>query len=144
MSSGDPTAKTVAVKDCTPGAVHRHLGSNAFLHTSHRHDDFENRSGSELRLNGFVQQRFGWISDELTPFLAGDSHGEGVGIKGGAAHHGEHFAIVGIHRDHGAIMAVDGLLGRHLHIQINREFERFTRCGGVSAQLSYLFPVAID
>ena len=37
---------------------------NAFLQAGGRHDDLEDRTGRELRLDGFVQQRLAGIGDQ--------------------------------------------------------------------------------
>src|SRR6266446_6803807 len=54
---GDPAFEEAAVKGFSATAIHVQALRNPFLHSGDCHDDLEDRSGRELSLNRFVEQR---------------------------------------------------------------------------------------
>ena len=109
-----------------------------------RHDDLERRAGCELRLDGLVQQRMVRVGDDLVPVGSGEADGELVGIEGWAGDHGENLAGVRIHRDYRAVLALHGLFGGHLDVQVDGELEVLAGDGEGLAELAELFAVAVD
>src|SRR6185312_5210888 len=119
MSSLHPAAETAAVENCATGAIYMESLRNAFLPTSHGHDDLESRTGCQLCLYGPVQQRMIRIIHQLGPLITRNSYSKIIRIKRRAACHGENFTRVRIHGDNRAILSFERLLGGDLNIEIN-------------------------
>src|SRR5262249_26487502 len=83
------------------------------------------------------------IADELVPFLTRNANGKIIRIKDWPADHGEDLAVPGIHRHHSAILAFKRLLGSHLYIEVNGEFERLAGNCGVGSKPTNLLTVTI-
>ena len=84
-----------------------------FQHRRGSHN-FEDGAGSELRLNGAIQQRLLGILVESFPFVGGNTNGEIVGVHGGMAHHGQNFAVARIECNNCAGARAERLLGHEL------------------------------
>ena len=102
-------------------------------------DDFENGAGSELRLNGAVQQRMQRIVVESLPFIRRNSDGEIVGIRRGAADHGEHFAGARIESNHGAGALAERLFGDLLQVVVDGELNLFAGNGFLLSETAEIF-----
>src|SRR2546421_2601970 len=83
---------------------------NFILKHCRRHDDFENRTGRELRLNRAIQQRLSRIIVELLPFLIRDPNREIIWVGRWMADHSQNVAAARIERDHRAIASAQRLL----------------------------------
>src|SRR5512142_3417898 len=119
MSALHPASEAAAVELCPACTVHMQILRDMLLPSGYRHDDLECRSGSKLRLNGFVEQRFIWIGDEFVPLVTGDADGKIIRIEGRSADHGEDFTCVRIHGDNGTVLSFQRLLCRNLQIDID-------------------------
>ena len=109
--------------------MHVHVLRDAFLQARRRHDDLEGRTGRELRLNGFVQQRVIVIVDQLAPLIARDAHRKIVGIESRTAHHRQDLAVARIHGDDGAVLVPHGLFGGNLQIEVDGQLELLAGLG---------------
>src|ERR1035437_2986561 len=121
--SSDPAFEEAAVKRLAAAAGNDEVLSNPFLQSSGGHDDLENRTRRKLCLDRFVEQRLAGIGDQLVPLITRYAHREFIGIERGMADHRQNFAIARIHGDDGAGSAIQRLLGRYLHIEIDGELE---------------------
>src|ERR1019366_5294933 len=142
--SGDPTFEEAAVKGLATSAGNDEVLCNTFLKSGGSHDDLEHRTRSELRLDGFVEQRLTGIGDQPVPLITRDAHREFVGIERGAADHRQNFAIARIHGDNGAGPALQRLFGRYLHIEIDGELELFAGDGGHIAEGAHFLAATVD
>src|SRR5207245_10193319 len=71
MLGNHPAFEVAAIKAGAAIAGNVHVLGDAFLQTSGRHDDLESRTGGELRLDRFVQERMLVVVDEFAPLIAG-------------------------------------------------------------------------
>ena len=110
------TFKKTPVEFLSSRAVDVHVLRNTFLQTGHRHDDLECRARGELRLQGFVQKRLGWVSNEPVPLCPRDADRERVRIKGRPAGHGQDLPVAGIDRHHCAVMPLQRLFHGNLQV----------------------------
>src|SRR5206468_1496448 len=81
MATLHPTTEPAPIEFSPTIAMNIKGLGNIFLPPRHRHNDFEGRTGRQLRLNRFVQQRLVGIIDQLAPVAVRDTYGEVVRIK---------------------------------------------------------------
>ena len=84
------------------------------------------------------------VGEDGVPVGLGEVDRELVGIEGGTAGEGEDLAGVGIHGDDGANLAVEGLLGGFLDVEVDGEAEVFAGDGVLFANHAELFAVRVD
>ena len=92
-------------------------------------DDLEDGTGRQLRLNRAIQQGMQRVVVELLPLLVRNANGEIIGIRSGAADHGEHFAGARIERHHRAGSCAERLLRDLLQIVVDGELNLLARNG---------------
>ena len=92
----------------------------AFLKPRRGHHDLEHRARRVLALDGAVEQRVLGILDHPQPGVAVDGAREAIDLEGRRGHHRQDVAVAGIHHDHGAGVALHGLLGGLLDPAVDR------------------------
>src|SRR5882757_4469360 len=92
---------------------------DVLLETGDRHDDLEGAAGSELGLDGFVEEWMVGIVENLVPVVFGKADGKLVGIEGWTRGHGEDFAGVGIHGDDGSDFSLKYFFGGYLDVEVD-------------------------
>src|SRR6202030_1734861 len=107
-------------------------------------DDFKNGAGRELRLNGAIQHGVQWIVVKALPYLVRNAHGEIVGVRRGAADHGENFTGARVERDYGAGARSQRLFGHLLQVVINGELNLFTGNSFLGGEAANFFSDAVD
>jgi hypothetical protein len=80
---------------------------------------------------------------KLRPFVALDTHGEVVGIERRPTCHGENFAVSRVHGDNCAIVALQGLLGSNLQIDVDGQAQGLARDSGFFVELLDFLSVAV-
>ena len=116
----DPAFELAAVEGAVAGAEDGHIFRDGFRFEHGRGgDDFEDRAGSQLRLNGAIEQRGFRVGIQRGPFLRIDADGEIVGIEVGWLTMRENFAGARIQRDGGAFFAGEVGFGDGLQVVVD-------------------------
>ena len=97
-----------------------------------------------MRLDGAIQQRMERIFVEAAPFVFRNLHREIVGIRSGAADHGQNFPGARIERHHCAGALAERLLGDLLQIVIDGERDLFAGNGLLRGEAADFFAHAVD
>ena len=144
MSLGFPAVERASIE----AGVTRAIDAVAFGHRFRfehggGHDDFKDGAGSELCLDGAIEQRRLFIGVQLGPLLLLDAHGEIVGIECGAADHGENFAGARVQSDYRALLIGHVGFRDGLQIVINSELNGLARDGFDVVERTHHFADAV-
>src|SRR5205823_14924376 len=77
--------------------------------------------------------------NQLRPFIPRDADREIIRIKSWPAHHGQNFSVSRIHRDDGAVLSFERLLGRNLQVDVDGQLKLLARYGGGFLESSNFF-----
>src|SRR5712675_296486 len=130
----DRVCRTICRETCGRDFVLEHGGG---------HDDFEDGTGRELRLNRTIQQRLTLVIVELLPFLIRDANREIIGIWSRMADHSQNLAAARIERYHRAIASAQRLLRDLLQVVIDGELNLLARDSFLGRQVVHFFADAV-
>src|SRR6187402_2347192 len=84
------------------------------------------------------------IGEELIPVAAREANGELVGIEVGAGDHGEDLAVMRVHGDDRAVLALERLFRRHLQIEVDGQANILARLCKLFAETPKLAAMRVD
>src|SRR5664279_3747290 len=144
VCGSDPALKEAAIESLPAAAIDDQVLCNAFLQSGGGHDDLKHGTGSELRLDRFIQKRLTGIGNQPVPLIARDAHGKLIGIECRAADHREDFAVARVHRHNSPGFAFERLFGGDLQIKIDGELELFAGNRGHVAEGAHFLATTVD
>ncbi len=117
----DPAFEEPSIECLAAAAIDDEALRDILLQTRSRHDDLEDGTRRQLRLDSFVEQRLARIGHQRVPFVARDAHRKLVGIERRAADHCQDFAVTRVHGNDRAGLSLQRLFCGNLQIQIDGE-----------------------